>query len=38
MGIVGFPRHGASGTELLRAADAALYRAKQAGGGRIVVA
>jgi len=38
MGVVAFPTHGASGGELLRAADAALYRAKQAGGGRIVVA
>jgi diguanylate cyclase (GGDEF)-like protein/PAS domain S-box-containing protein len=38
MGVVSFPAHGATGAELLRAADAALYRAKQAGGGRIVVA
>lgn len=38
MGVVAFPTHGTSGGELLRAADAALYRAKQAGGGRIVVA
>ena len=38
MGVVAFPRHGSTGAELLRAADAALYRAKQAGGARIVVA
>jgi diguanylate cyclase (GGDEF)-like protein/PAS domain S-box-containing protein len=38
MGVVSFPMHGKSGAELLRAADSALYRAKQAGGGRIVVA
>ena len=38
MGVVAFPAHGGTGAELLRAADAALYRAKQAGGGRIVVA
>jgi len=38
MGVVAFPTHGVSGAELLRSADAALYRAKQAGGGRIVVA
>jgi diguanylate cyclase (GGDEF)-like protein/PAS domain S-box-containing protein len=38
MGVVAFPKHGNAGTELLKAADAALYRAKQAGGGCIVVA
>ena len=38
MGVVAFPQHGVAGAELLRAADAALYGAKQAGGGRIVVA
>ena len=38
MGVVAFPNHGAAAVELLKAADAALYRAKQAGGGCIVVA
>lgn len=38
MGVVAYPQHGVAGTELLRAADVALYAAKQAGGGRIVVA
>ena len=37
MGVAAFPDHGASGDELLRAVDAALYRAKQQGGGRVVV-
>jgi GGDEF domain-containing protein len=38
MGVVAFPNHGPAAVELLRVADAALYRAKQGGGGRIVVA
>ena len=38
MGVVSFPKHGTAGAELLKEADAALYRAKQAGGGCIVVA
>jgi two-component system sensor histidine kinase/response regulator len=37
MGVVSFPEHGTAGAELLKEADAALYRAKQAGGGCIVV-
>ncbi len=38
IGVAGYPGHGTSGQELLRAADAALYRAKRAGRDRIVLA
>lgn len=38
MGVATFPEHGMTGTALLRAADAALYRAKGEGRNRIVVA
>lgn len=34
LGVAAFPQHGASGEALLRAADAALYRAKQNGRAR----
>lgn len=36
IGIAMFPDHGGSGPSVLRAADVALYRAKQAGRDRIV--
>jgi diguanylate cyclase (GGDEF)-like protein/PAS domain S-box-containing protein len=38
IGIAAYPEHGSTGAELLKAADAALYRAKHAGGNRVVVA
>ena len=38
LGIAVFPAHGTTSTEILKAADAALYRAKHAGRGRVVVA
>ena len=36
MGVAAFPQHGDSEAELLKAADAALYRAKEQRGRRIV--
>lgn len=38
LGVAGYPDHGASVEALIRAADAALYRAKAAGRDRVVVA
>jgi diguanylate cyclase (GGDEF)-like protein len=38
LGVAAYPAHGATGDELLRAADAALYRTKAAGRDRVVVA
>ena len=37
VGVAVFPEHGQTGEALLRAADAALYRAKQAGRDRVIV-
>lgn len=37
IGIAAFPRHGHTSDELLRAADQALYTAKEAGRNRVVV-
>jgi diguanylate cyclase (GGDEF)-like protein/PAS domain S-box-containing protein len=38
LGVACFPQHGATSTELIRAADAALYRAKQGGRDQVAVA
>jgi len=38
VGVAVFPEDGATSTTILRAVDAALYRAKHAGRGRVVVA
>jgi diguanylate cyclase (GGDEF)-like protein/PAS domain S-box-containing protein len=38
LGIAVFPEHGASSTEILKAVDGALYRAKHEGRSRVVVA
>jgi diguanylate cyclase (GGDEF)-like protein len=38
LGAAVFPEHGATSTGILRAVDAALYRAKHEGLGRVVVA
>ena len=36
-GIATFPEHGTAGDELVRVADAALYRAKAAGRDRLMM-
>ena len=38
MGVSAFPEHGLTVVNLLRAADAALYRAKREGRDQVVVA
>jgi diguanylate cyclase (GGDEF)-like protein/PAS domain S-box-containing protein len=38
LGVAAFPKHGQTTAELLRAADTALYRAKDQGRDRVVVA
>ncbi|HMI92596.1 MAG TPA: sensor domain-containing diguanylate cyclase, partial [Polyangiales bacterium] len=38
IGVAAFPQHGSTGEELMRAADAALYRAKREGRDRAVAA
>ena len=38
LGVAVFPKHGATSTGMLRAVDAALYRAKREGRSRVVVA
>jgi diguanylate cyclase (GGDEF)-like protein len=38
LGVAAFPEDGFTGAAVLRAADAALYRAKHEGRGRVVVA
>ena len=37
-GVASFPDHGASAGQIIRAVDAALYRAKRSGRDRVVVA
>ncbi|HSJ88193.1 MAG TPA: GGDEF domain-containing protein, partial [Anaerolineales bacterium] len=38
LGVAAFPEHGATSTAVLRAVDAALYRAKHEGRSQVVVA
>jgi diguanylate cyclase (GGDEF)-like protein len=38
LGVAVFPEHGATSTGILRAVDAALYRAKHEGRDRVIVA
>ena len=38
LGVAMFPEHGATGRDVLRAADDAMYRAKAQGRNRVVVA
>jgi diguanylate cyclase (GGDEF)-like protein len=38
VGVAMFPEHGATGRDVLRAADDAMYRAKAQGRNRVVVA
>ncbi len=38
LGVASFPAHGATATDVLKAADLALYRAKTGGRNRVLVA
>ncbi|MFN2506320.1 MAG: GGDEF domain-containing protein, partial [Acidimicrobiales bacterium] len=35
VGVASYPEHGTTGRDLVAAADAALYKAKSAGGNRV---
>jgi diguanylate cyclase (GGDEF)-like protein len=38
MGVAAYPNHGENADDILQAADAALYQAKEAGRNRVIAA